>query len=51
VDIALSARPSILDLESVHRGLPIGRRGKAVSPRSLKPSMAGELGYQDEVVA
>ena len=37
-------------IQGVHRGLPVGCRGQAVSPCGLKPPVAGELCDQHEVV-
>jgi hypothetical protein len=42
-ELALSRRqsPSVLDLQRIHRGLPVCCRGQAVSPGRLEPSVAG----------
>ena len=49
-NLALRLR-SLLDLDRVHRNLPIGCRGQAVAARGLESSVARELRDQDKIVA
>jgi DNA-binding transcriptional ArsR family regulator len=44
-------RPSVINLERVHRRLAVDRRGQAVALRGLKAPVAGELGDPHQVVA
>ena len=50
-NLALKRLRSLLDLDRVHRSLPIGCRGQAVAARGLESSVARELRDQDKIVA